>query len=160
MKDMNRADILAMREGGMGNVAIAQSLVCSTKTVWDLIGAQPKEITNRNRQLGIQRAKEERWSNKREGGYTVERKMKSFMPHDEPEEETIAALVVKASPIWLHGEYMEYTIAADKSRVDVYTGDGAALISVPRDKLKAFIAELQSIEKHIDTCRPMEFWGC
>lgn len=70
MKDMNRADLLKMRDDGMGNAAIAAIVGCSTKTIFDIIGSQPPEITRRNRQEGIARAKEARWSKTSEGGGT------------------------------------------------------------------------------------------
>ena len=57
MKDMNRADLLSMREGGMGNAAIAKSLGCSVETVYALIGRQPEEITRRNRRESMERAR-------------------------------------------------------------------------------------------------------
>lgn len=67
MKDMNRADLLKMRDGGMSNREIAVSLGCSTPVVYQLIGKQPEEITKRCRREGMERWKEER-RNPPEGG--------------------------------------------------------------------------------------------
>jgi hypothetical protein len=52
MKDMNRSDLLKMREGGMSNKAIAKSLGCSYNTVLELIGKQPKDITSASCRVG------------------------------------------------------------------------------------------------------------
>ena len=46
MKDMNREDLFKMRDSGMSNKAIAVALGCSYRTVLELIGKQPKEITS------------------------------------------------------------------------------------------------------------------
>ena len=164
MKDMNRADLLKMRDDGMGNAAIAASVGCSTKTIFDIIGSQPPEITRRNRQEGIARAKEARWSKNSEGGYTVERKALSFMPRrEEPEEQKKAVLVVKPmkTPIPLHGEYMDYVISAERDLIDVDTPEGRTLMQIQMDKLDLFIAELTAIKNNAGIDKPMkvQFWG-
>lgn len=164
MKDMNRADLLKMRDGGMGNAAIAVSVGCSVKTIYDLIGPQPPEITKRNRREGMARASESRWSKTSVGGYTVERKMKSFMPpREELEEQKKAVLVVKPmkTPIPLHGEYMDYVISADRDLIDVDTSEGRTLMQIQMDKLDLFIAELTAIKNNAGIDKPMkvQFWG-
>lgn len=68
MKDMNRTDLLKMRDSGMGNAMIAKSVGCSAKTIFDIIGPQPTEITKRNRREGMARASEARRSKSSEGG--------------------------------------------------------------------------------------------
>lgn len=68
MKDMNRADLLSMREGGMSNAAIAASVGCSKATIYSLIGAQPPEISKRNKELGYASRRKENREKTSEGG--------------------------------------------------------------------------------------------
>ena len=89
----------------------------------------------------------------------MERKMMSFKPQREEPEPVKAVLTVKRRDIQLAGAYMHYTVAADGSCVDVETEQGQVLISVPKDKLDAFIEELTAIRHHIGDVKPMEFWG-
>lgn len=85
--------------------------------------------------------------------------MMSFKPQREEPEPVKAVLTVKRRDIQLAGAFMHYTVAADGSFVDVETDEGQVLISVPKDKLEAFIEELTAIKKHIGESKPMEFWG-
>lgn len=85
--------------------------------------------------------------------------MQSFMPKLHDPEPVKAVLTVKRRDIQLAGAYMHYTVAADGSCVDVETEHGQVLISVPQDKLEAFIEELTAVKKHIGDVKPMEFWG-
>lgn len=92
----------------------------------------------------------------------MERKLQSFKPYvpqrEEPEP-VKAVLTVKRRDIQLAGAYMHYTVSASGSCVDVETEQGQVLISVPNDKLDAFIGELTAIKNHIGDVKPMEFWG-
>lgn len=156
ISDISKAELLKMRDGGMSNAAIAASLGCSKNSVWRLIGAQPKEISRQSMREAY-RARTAPASS--EGGYTVERKAMSFMPKLPDPEPVKAVLTVKRRDIQLAGAYMHYTVAADGSCVDVETEQGNVLISVPKDKLDAFIEELAAIKNHIGDVKPMEFWG-
>ena len=160
MKDMNRADLIKMREGGMSNAAIAVSLGCSKATVYHLIGKQPPEISKRNKELGYIAMRKENRAEASEEGRTVVRKMKSFMPRSEEEPEK-AVLVMKPvkMPIPLHGEYMDYVISAERDLIDVDTAEGRTLIQIPADMLETFIAELTAIRNNIGADKPMQFWG-
>lgn len=154
MKDMNRADLLKMREGGMSNKTIAKSLGCSYKTVLELIGKQPKDITSASCRVGQLASRMPS-----EGGYTVETKMKSFMPQREEPEPVKAVLAVKRSPIQLSGEYMHYTICPGREMIDVETDEGRVLMQIPAEKLEMFIEELTAIQKNIGQAEPMRMWG-
>ena len=92
----------------------------------------------------------------------MERKLQSFKPYvpqcEEPEPAK-AVLTVKRRDIQLAGAYMHYTVSASGSCVDVETEQGQVLISVPNDKLDAFIEELTAIRHHLGDVKPMEFWG-
>lgn len=157
MKDMNRADLLSMREGGMGNAAIAKALGCSTETVYALIGRQPEEITKRNRQEAIKRAQEAKTS---EGGRAVNRLVKalSYTPKCD---EAKAVLVMKPIQIAipLHGCFMDYTISADRTMIDVDSAEGRTLMQIPAEMLDTFIAELTAIKNNIGGDGMNHFWG-
>ena len=129
MKDMNRADLLSMREGGMGNAAIAKSLGCSKDTVYSIIGKQPEEITRRNRREAAERAREAKLS---EGERVVNRVVKalSYTPKRE-EEKAVLVLKPMQVAIPLHGSYMDYTISADRKTVDVDNSLGRTLMQIP-----------------------------
>lgn len=159
LADMDKTQLLRMREEGMSNAEIASAVGCCDVTLRKLIGKQPDWITQKNRAAGYSamvQTKREKYS---EGGYTVERKMQSFMPKLPDPEPVKAVLAVKRRDIQLSGAYMHYTVSVDGSCVDVETEQGNVLISVPNDKLEAFIEELTAIKKHIGESKPMEFWG-
>ena len=155
MKDMNREDLFKMRDSGMSNKAIAVALGCSYQTVLELIGKQPKDITSascRVAQLAAHMPSE--------GGYTVERKMKSFKPQREEADEPVkAVLAVKKTPIRLSGAFMHYTICPGREMIDVETEEGRTLIQVPADMLGTFIEELTAIQKNMNTAQSVPFWG-
>lgn len=161
ISDISKDELLKMREGGMSNVAIAKSIGVSKNTVYRLIGAQPKEMTSRARSESMSRIRAEQAAAVREGGYTVERKMKSFMTKREAEP-VKAVLVMKSvppAPIPLHGEVMDYTISADRQTVEIENELGRVLMQLPAEKIPTFIEELTAIQKNIGSEKPMAFWG-
>jgi hypothetical protein len=158
MKDMNRADLLKMREGGMSNAAIAVSLGCSKTTVYQLIGKQPPEISKRNKELGYIAMRKENREKPTEEGYTVQRKAPSMMPRRE-EAPVKAVLAVRKSAIQLAGAFSNYTISPDRTLIDVEDASGRVLYQFQADKLDTFIAELTAIQRNIGQAQPMEMWG-
>ena len=58
MQDLSRSELMSMRETGMSNADIAQSLGCSVSMVYTLIGKQPAEITDANRSAGARGGRE------------------------------------------------------------------------------------------------------
>lgn len=158
MKDMNRADLLSMRAGGMGNVAIAKSLGYSPAMVYKLIGKQPEEITRRARQETAKRAREAK--NEREEGYVVSRERKALI-YTPKRDEAKAVLVLKPMQVAipLHGSYMDYTISADRKTVDVDNSLGRTMPQIPADMLDTFIAELTAIRNNIGEDGMRQFWG-
>lgn len=158
MKDMDKTTLLKMREEqDMTNGDIAHAVGCSEVTIRNIIGAMPPEMRRRKFSENGKRNAINR--SRAEGGYTVERKMQSFMPQCEEPEPVKAVLTVKRRDIQLAGAYMHYTVSASGSCVDVETEQGQVLISVPQDKLDVFIEELTAIRHHIGDVKPMEFWG-
>lgn len=163
MKDMDKNELLKMREGGMSNAAIAASLGCSQSAVYNILGPMPKEMRSRIARETGARGGRAKWSNQTEGGYTVERKMKSFMHASEvleqPEQEQAAAvLAVKRAPIMLSGQFMDYVVSADSKSVEVEK-EGRVLMQIPAENLVTFIKELAAISRNIGEQKPMQFWG-
>ena len=159
MKDMNRADLLKMREEQeMSNQEIADTLGCSYETVRSIIGKQPPGLTKKNRQNAAARAAANRLSDKKEGRYSVERKMQSFMPWREEEPVCEAVLAVKSAPIILAGAFMDYAVSADRKMIEVEK-EGRVLFQIPAENLEQFICELKAINRNISEVKPMAFWG-
>lgn len=159
MKDMNKSELLKMREGGMSNREIALSLGCSTPVVYQVIGKQPEEISKRCRLEGMARRREMLQTPPDEK--SVEVKMHSYMQTRNEEPAVPAVLVMKPvkMPIPLRGAFMHYVIAPDRDLIDVETEEGRVLIQIPADQLDTFIAELGAIKKNIGAQQPMQFWG-
>ena len=159
MKDMDKTTLLKMREDGMTNAEIAVSLGCSKQTIYNIIGPMPAEMRKRifreNGTRNLKAAKE-----RREGGYTVERKMQSYMPKSEkPEpEQAEAVLAVKRAPVMLSGAFMDYVVSADSKSVEVEK-EGRVLMQIPAENLTTFIKELAAISRNIGEQKPMQFWG-
>ena len=157
MKDMDKTTLLKMRDDGMTNAEIAVSLGCSKQTIYNIIGPMPAEMRKRIfRENGTRNLKATK--ERREGGYTVERKAPSMMPQREAEP-VKAVLAVKKTDTYLTGAYKNYVVAADRSCIDVETEDGRTLLNIPADMLGTFIEELQTIQKNMNTAQSVPFWG-
>lgn len=156
ISDISKTELLKMREGGMSNAAIAASLGCSKNTVYRAIGAQPREITAK----AISEGRLAALHTPCDGGYTVERKLKSFMPpREEPAKAVLVVKTLPPAPIPLHGEVMDYTISADRQTVEIENELGRVLMQLPAEKIPTFIEELTAIQKNIGSDKPMPFWG-
>lgn len=156
LADMDKTMLLKMREEGMTNQEIADAVGCSKMTIYRTLGPMTTEQRSvRNRQNAYNRT-----AKISEGGYTVERKMQSFMPQrEEPAKAVLVMKTLPPAPIPLHGEFADYTISADRQTIEVENEKGRVLILVPAEKLGTFITELQAIEKNIAAENLMQFWG-
>lgn len=162
MQDMDKTTLLRMRdEEGMSYAEIAEAVGCSKGTIHRILGPLPMEVRRERQAAAGRKYGGGKATRTREGGYTVERKMQSFMRHEEPQEPARAVLVMKPvkMPIPLRGEFMHYCISADRDVIDVETEQGRALIQIPADKLDTFIEELTAISRNIGSEKPMQFWG-
>lgn len=150
IKDLSKTELNTMRDNGMSNAEIARSLGCSPASVYNLIGAQPKEITRRSCQESA-RARTSR---------PVQSTSHSIQSAPAAvQEPTKAILAVKSAPILLTGEFMDYVVSADKKTIDVETSAGRCLMQIPADKLALFITELTAIKANIGKGAPLQFWG-
>ena len=163
VKDMDKGKLLEMRAAGMSNREIAAAQGCSYWSINNLIGPQPAEMTLANRSKAIAEANRSR-------GCAGVRKVNSFMHpedaqaavKDEPQITHRAVLVKKnvaPQPIPLHGEFMDYTISADRKMVDVETEQGRCLIQIPIDKIGLFIEELDAIRRNAAGGENLVMWG-
>ena len=160
MADMDKTQLLRMRdEENMTYDEMAAAVGCSKTTLCKILGPMSPEQRAERKRAGGRKSSANRWSKSSEGGYTVERKLQSFKPQREEPEPVKAVLTVKRRDIQLAGAYMHYTVSASGSCVDVETEQGNVLISVPNDKLDAFIEELTAIRHHLGDVKTMEFWG-
>lgn len=160
VKDIDRTELLAMREQGMSNQEIAKSLAVSYTTIFNLIGRQPKELTDASRCRGQSR-RQQAIRESRMG--TPVQMATSPMRNDVREEEPRKCILVMKSlppaPIPLHGEFMDYIISADRTSVDVETEHGRCLLQIPMDKIGTFIAELNAIKRNVGAGTTAQFWG-
>lgn len=126
-------ELLKMRESGMSNSEIAESLDVSRETIIKYIG---------------------------KGGPRRQTVRPAIMPtrEDEKDEPVQACLKVEPSEIRLTGAYGKYAFAPDGDSIYV-TIDSDYLFSVPRDQLSTFIRELQAIERNIGKVKTrLEVW--
>ena len=126
-------ELLKMRESGMSNSEIAESLDVSYKTICNYLGkGGPRRQTRRAPHV------QERAPMK-----------------DEPVE---ACLKMEPSEIRLTGAYGKYAFAPDGDSISVII-DGDYFFSVPRDQLSTCIRELQAIERNIGQVKTqLEVW--
>ena len=126
-------ELLKMRESGMSNSEIAESLDVSYKTICNYLGkGGPRRQTRRAPHV-------------QEGAPTKE----------EPVE---ACLKMEPSEIRLTGAYGKYAFTPDEDSISVAI-DSDYFFSVPRDQLSTFIRELQAIERNIGKVKTqLEVW--
>lgn len=136
LNDVSITELLTMRETGMSNYDIAESLEVSEATVYRLIGKNPKGTPRRRRTPEI-----------------VETPIKRTA---EPEIE--ACLAVQYRNIECVGSYGTYMIdCAVKSIFATYGDDMEFVVSF--DKLGEMIKELTAIQRQIDKLKAkQELW--
>ena len=149
INQLDRVELLRMRENGMSNAEIATSLGCSNSSVYKLIGAQPKEMTLANRREG----------RRMDGTPEARTITREHVKAEEPRKAVLAVKALPPSPIPLHGAFMDYCVSADKQYVDVETAQGRCLMQIPVDKLDLFIEELNAIKRNINASSALPFWG-
>lgn len=126
-------ELLKMRESGMSNSEIAESLDVSYKTICNYLGKGGPRRQTRRALPAQERAP-----------------MK-----DEPVE---ACLKMEPSKIRLTGAYGKYELAPDGDSISVAI-DSDYFFSVPKDRLSTFIRELQAIERNIGKVKTqLEVW--
>lgn len=139
-KDLSKSELLSMRESGMSNREIADSLAVSYNTVLRLIGKQPN---------GLRAMR---------GGATTNTDFlnKSM---NLPQEPDIACLAVEKSDLYLTGAVARYRLHPDRDRVTIIDEEYEELYAIDADKLETFIRELQAIARNIENSRqPLEMW--
>ena len=111
-KDMNKSELLAMRDQGMNNQEIADSLGVCYQTVLRMIGKQPKEVRR----------------NSARGGATVkpdflEKKLNI------PEEPVSACLAVEKSDLYLTGAVARYKLDGERAFIYISNDDDGVVDS-------------------------------
>ena len=140
LKDVGIGELLRMREEGMSNQEIADSLDVGYQTILRLIGKQP---------AGTRKSCPDR---------TPRRKV----THSETARPTQdvsaqACLVVQDRTVMLKGTFAAYEIPVRKKCVEISCEHGN--VSVPFDKLDDFVAELSAIRRRLDGLRvENEMW--
>ena len=156
ISDMDKTELLAMRERGMSNREIAEAVGCHFNTIIRLIGPQPREITNRS----IHEGWKKRVDMLMDGTPAVEPvRGGAAVREEEPKKAVLVVKTLPPMPIPLHGTFMDYVISADRTSVDVETEQGRCLLQIPMDKLDTFIEELNAIRNNIGSDTVLPFWG-
>lgn len=141
-KDMSKEELLKMREQGMSNQEIADSLDVSYMTIYRLIGPAPKELRKT-----YTRACKNSSENLR-GGVA--------------EEETHeACLTIKRPEIYMVGNKWRYSATPGGNRVRIQTEAEGHWFSVDLEDLPQIIKELQAIVRNTEkiTCgNVLEVW--
>lgn len=148
IQDLSRSELMSMRETGMSNADIAQSLGCSVGTVYKLIGKQPPEMSRANRSAARMDGTPQ---GKPRGGVEMESEI--------PKRAVLVVKPTEPQPINLHGAFMDYFIPADRSRIDVETPEKRCLMQIPAEMLDTLIDELNAIRNNIGSEQALPFWG-
>lgn len=127
-----------MREEGMSNASIAESLgICLTSVIRHL-GPQPKELRRKPVYGGKPKPYRE--------------------PEKEVKEEAPACLVVVDREIVLKGTVCQYDISPKSKKVDILFADGSSK-EFDFEKFKVFVDEVNAIKRHMDDLKlDNEMW--
>lgn len=156
ISDMDKTELLAMREQGMSNREIAEAVGCHFNTITKLIGPQPKEITSRV----IHEGWKKRIDRRMDGTPAAEPvRGGAAVREEEPKRAVLAVKPTEPQPINLHGTFMDYHIQADRSRIDVETAEKRCLMQIPAEMLDTLIDELNAIRNNIGSDTVLPFWG-
>lgn len=128
--DINEAELLSMRDEGMSNQEIAESLDVSYATVLRLIGKQPLGMRGsvKNRSV-IEPAQKKR----------------------ELEEEPIipACLAVTVKRLTVEGELARYELSSNVEDIMINFKHDNECVLVKKEQIPALIKELQAIQRHL-----------
>ena len=130
LKEISIDELMKMRESGMTNQDIANSLDIGISTVYRYIGAQPPGIRKKREYISdfSYRQKEEQ--------------------REEFEE---AALIVEDRKISLAGLFAGYKVNIKAKEVIVFVEDDVDALTIPFDKVETFAKELRAISKHVNS---------
>ena len=162
IKDMDKTELLKMREDGMTNAQIASALSCSAWSIINLIGKQPDWMTRENRRNAMQKRNLEATQRRMDGTpmpAPVSPRGGTAVREEEPKKCVLVVKSLPPMPIPLHGEFMDYVISADRTSVDVETEQGRCLLQIPMEKIETFIAELEAIKRNASSGASGQFWG-
>lgn len=129
LRDISVNELMKMRESGMTNQDIANTLDVGVSTIYRYIGAQPP---------GMRKKREYR---------------NEFTHHQEDQREEFeeAALIVEDRRICLAGLFAGYKVNIKAKEVIVFVEDGVDALTIPFDQVETFAKELRAISKHVNS---------
>ena len=145
-REISAGELLTMREQGMTNTDIARHLDISLPTVRKYIGPTPAELTNRARQEGARKAREQKSAQQ----VSAEDTAQQPVPEPEPTEKTPAMRIVAERRICeLEGSLCNYEVDTGAGSVSLKDGASPAVVmgELDRASLDRFIRELQEVRK-------------
>lgn len=129
-KDMDRSELLAMREQGMSNREIADSVAVSYQTIYKLIGKQPQEMNAYTRRCGKASPK------------------LHAMPAEEETHE--ACLTIHRPALEICGNKWKYRAKLGQGMIEVFTAQDVMPVAVDIEDLPRIIKELQAIVRNAE----------
>ena len=152
-KEISVSEMMTMRESGMSNEEIANSLDVSVMTIYRYIGKQPREITIANRQNGVATARERKADIESVDRDRIIRKKEApIIP---------ACLAVMARRYELHGETADYEVDMVIGSITLKLNREAAehsTLLLKAEELEGLIAELSAIKRKVQAGNPVEVW--
>lgn len=135
LKDISISELKSMRESGMTNMDIANSLGVGYQTIYRLLGRQPKGVR---------------------GSYTFP---EARGEQDDKEEFEEAALAVENREIKLAGLFASYRYHVREKTFDIITEGDNTAITMSVDDIETFVKELSAIKrKAAEQCVGVEAW--
>ena len=125
-KDMDRAELLKMREQGMSNQEIADALSVHYSTVLNLIGKQPRGIRSSRNYIGYC----------------------GIAPKEEEAHE--ACLTIKRPAMEICGNKWKYRASVGQNMIEVFTAPDVMPVTVDVEDLPQIIKELQAIVRNAE----------
>lgn len=135
--EVSVSELRQMRESGMSNRAIAESLDVTPRTIWMLIGAQPSRT----------------WG--RDSGADA-----TPMPRKPAEAAPVSpALTVANRLVYLEGAVADYTVDTKSRTVLLQVKGAGECMAIGFDDIGTFCLEIQAIQRQLETRKDMpEVW--
>lgn len=162
-KDLDKAELLRMREEGMSDSQIGAKLGVSYSTVYDLIGPMPAEMRAWKRKefgaMGGRKSGANRAAALEIEETPVQETIEAPEEIKPTEPERKRVLAVKPSELHLWGDFGCYTVTEKRDQIDVENSEGRVLLNIPAEKLDVFIEELQAIARNLAGSKQrVEMW--
>ena len=132
LKDVSISELLGMRDSGMTNRDIANTLDVSIATIYKYIGAQPPQMRK-----------------KRETAPYPPVILAEAHDADTHDAEDDASLIVDNRIVSLAGLFAGYRVDVRSRKISIFIEDDVDAMVVPFDKVRDFARELNALARHV-----------